>query len=89
MECRDSASPDMKRSEDLPLNAELHADCCGPDADESEDADMKMSESSSVEEQTITTFTTDSSYVVTWTVSIALAVFKGIAMVLFLFVIMI
>jgi len=88
MECRDSASPDMKRSEDLPLNAELHTDC-GPDADEIEDADMKMSESSSVDEQTITTFTTDSSYVVTCTVSIALAVFKGIAMVLFLFVIMI
>ncbi|KAG1949676.1 hypothetical protein F2P79_011508 [Pimephales promelas] len=75
MECRDSASPDMKRSEDLPLNAELHTDC-GPDADEIEDADMKMSESSSVDEQTITTFPTDSSYVVTCTVSIALAVFK-------------
>ncbi|KAK7127703.1 hypothetical protein R3I93_020321 [Phoxinus phoxinus] len=71
MECRDSASPDMKRSEDLSLNAELLTDC-GPDADESED----MPESSSVDEQTTTTFTTDSSYVVTCTVSIALAVFK-------------
>lgn len=82
MECRDSASPDMKRSEDLSLNAELLTDC-GPDADESEDLYMKMPESSTADEQTITTFTTDSSYVVTCTVSIALAVFKGMAMVLF------
>lgn len=87
MECRDSASPDMKRNEDLSLNAELLTDC-GPDADESEDPNMKMPESSSVDEQTITTFTTDSSYVVTCTVSIALAIFKGMAMLLFLYVMM-
>ncbi|XP_077058960.1 uncharacterized protein cfap92 [Siphateles boraxobius] len=75
MECRDSVSPHIKRSEDLSLNAELLTDC-GPDADESEDPYIKMPESSSVDEQTITRFTTDSSYVVTCTVSIALAVFK-------------
>lgn len=77
----------MKRNEDLSLNAELLTDC-GPDADESEDPNMKMPESSSVDEQTITKFTTDSSYVVTCTVSIALAIFKGMAMLLFLYVMM-
>ncbi|XP_048028513.1 uncharacterized protein cfap92 isoform X2 [Megalobrama amblycephala] len=77
MECTDS--PDMKRSEedrflkDLSLKSQL---LCGPDADRSEDPYMEMPESSSVDEQTITTSSTDSSYIVTCTVSIALAIFK-------------
>lgn len=88
MECTDSL-PDMKRSEedrflkDLFLKSELLTDC-GPDADRSEeDPYMEMPESSSVVEQTITTSTTDSSYIVTCTVSIALAIFKGMVVVLF------
>lgn len=76
----------MKRSEedrflkDLSLKSQL---LCGPDADRSEDPYMEMPESSSVDEQTITTSSTDSSYIVTCTVSIALAIFKGMVVVLF------
>ncbi|XP_067287562.1 uncharacterized protein cfap92 [Pseudorasbora parva] len=73
MDFTDSASPDMKRSEDLALNAELPTDC-GPGADDSEDPYMAMPETSSVDGKTI--ITTDSSYTVTFTVSIALAIFK-------------
>lgn len=86
MECPDL--PDMKRREedrflkDLSVKSQLLTDR-GPDADRSEDPYMEMPESSSVDEQTITTSSTDSSYIVTCTVSIALAIFKGMVVVLY------
>ncbi|KAK2874198.1 hypothetical protein Q8A67_021351 [Cirrhinus molitorella] len=81
MECAVSASADMERSDedskilkDSSSNITQLTDC-EHDAGKSEHPYMEMPKSSPEDEETIT-FTTDSSYTVTCTVSIALAIFK-------------
>ncbi|XP_016345439.1 uncharacterized protein FLJ43738-like [Sinocyclocheilus anshuiensis] len=82
MECADLASPDIERiDEDEKILKELSSNSTQltdreSDADKSKDPYMEMPESSPEDEQTITTFTTDSSYIVTCRVSIALAILK-------------
>ncbi|XP_050977970.1 uncharacterized protein cfap92 [Labeo rohita] len=73
MECTIPASPDVERSvEDSKILKDLSSNS---DAGRSENPYMEMTESSPEDEQTIIS-TTDSSYIVTCTVSIALAIFK-------------
>uniref|UniRef100_A0A8C1RPC2 DUF4550 domain-containing protein n=1 Tax=Cyprinus carpio TaxID=7962 RepID=A0A8C1RPC2_CYPCA len=83
MECSDLASPDTERfDEDKKILKKLSSNSTQltdreSNADKSKDPYMEMPESSPEDEQTITTSTTDSSYFVTCTVSIALAILKG------------
>lgn len=89
MECSDLASPDTERfDEDKKILKKLSSNSTQltdreSNADKSKDPYMEMPESSPEDEQTITTSTTDSSYIVTCTVSIALAILKGMAVILF------
>uniref|UniRef100_A0A9J8DAL0 Si:dkey-57n24.6 n=1 Tax=Cyprinus carpio carpio TaxID=630221 RepID=A0A9J8DAL0_CYPCA len=82
MECSDLASPDTERfDEDKKILKKLSSNSTQltdreSNADKSKDPYMEMPESSPEDEQTITTSTTDSSYIVTCTVSIALAILK-------------
>lgn len=83
MECTDLASPDIERSDkyerilkELSPNSTQHTDH-ESDADRSKDPNMERPESHPEDEQTITTFTTDSSYIVTCRISSALAILKG------------
>lgn len=73
------ASPDTERSEDRSLNSALHTEY-GVEEDYNYDPYIEMPESSSVDDQSLTT---DSSHTVSCTVSIALAILRGM-MVLFL-----
>ncbi|XP_058646964.1 uncharacterized protein cfap92 [Onychostoma macrolepis] len=83
MECTDLASPGIERSDEYEkILKELYSNSTQrtyleSDADKSKDPYMEMPESSPEDEQTITTFTTDSSYIVTCRVSIALAILKA------------
>lgn len=89
MERTELASPDIERiDEDEKVLKELSSNSTQltdreSDADKSKDPYMEMPESSLEDEQTITTFSADSSYIVTCRVSIALAILKGMAVVLF------
>ncbi|XP_059393330.1 uncharacterized protein cfap92 [Carassius carassius] len=83
MERTELASPDIERIyEDEKVLKELSSNSTQltdreSDADKSKDPYMEMPESSPEDEQTITTFSADSSYIVTCRVSIALAILKA------------
>ncbi len=88
MECADFASPDIERSDEYEtILKELSPNSTQPTVPESEDKSkdpyMERPEPSPEDEQTITTFTTDSSYIVTCRISSALAILKGMVVALF------